>query len=101
MAFEARREEETRLRMIAEYAEALSGRPVIFYFREGNSREELIKLLEEDSYISVLVLAAAKGHEGPGTLINYLSGRGLARLHVPFVIVPEDYVEKRAPNLQD
>jgi hypothetical protein len=101
VAFESRREAEARLRMWGEKAGELSGRPVIYYFREGDTREELIRLLEEDSYLSVLVLAAAKGREGPGPLVNYLSGRGIARLRVPFVVVPEDYVENRASLLQD
>jgi hypothetical protein len=101
VAFEARREAEARMLALGKTAEELSGRPVIYYFREGDTREEIIRLLEEDSYLSVLVLAAAKGREGPGPLVNYLSGRGIARLHVPFVLVPEDYVENRAGTLED
>jgi len=101
VAFDARREAETRLQTIGEFVQGLSGHATIYYLREGSLREELMKLLEEDNNLSVLVLAAAKGHQGPGAMINYLSGRGIARLRVPFVVVPEDYVESRAQLLKD
>jgi nucleotide-binding universal stress UspA family protein len=98
VAFEARREAETRLQMIATQSQEMSGRMAIYHLREGNVREELLRLLEEDHNISVLVLAAAKGQQGPGAMVNYLSGRGMSRLKMPFVVVPEDYVEGRAED---
>jgi hypothetical protein len=58
--------------------------------REGNTRDELLALLEEDPRLSILVLAAATGSGGPGPLISALSGRYAAKLAVPMTIVPGD-----------
>ena len=38
--------------------------------------------------ISILVLGAGTGPEGPGPLITYLTGRGASRLRIPITIVP-------------
>ena len=37
--------------------------------REGDNAEEILKLIEEDEDISILVLAAGTGTEGPGPLV--------------------------------
>ena len=37
--------------------------------REGDKAEEILKLIDEDEDISVLVLAAGTGSEGPGPLV--------------------------------
>src|SRR5918999_1714642 len=41
--------------------------------REGEKTEELLKLIDEDEDIAVLVLAAAAGKEGPGPLVASLA----------------------------
>ena len=58
------------------------------YIREGRTRDELLALIAEEPAISILVLGAATGPEGPGPLISYLSGRASARLRIPITIVP-------------
>jgi len=45
-------------------------------------------LIEEEPSISILVLAAGTGPEGPGPLISYLTGKPAARLRIPITIVP-------------
>jgi nucleotide-binding universal stress UspA family protein len=37
--------------------------------REGNTAEEILKLIEEDEDIAILVLAAGTGKDGPGPLV--------------------------------
>ena len=37
--------------------------------REGDTAEEIVKLIEEDDDIGILVLAAGSGKEGPGPLV--------------------------------
>lgn len=96
-----RRQAEKRLQELATIGFELSGYPVIFYEAEGNLAEALLLLLRSDASLSTLVLAASKGNKGPGPLINYLSGRGLAQLPVPLVIVPEDFVSGRAQLIKD
>lgn len=71
----------------AEVQEITGGLPILL-IREGEPREELLKLIEADPRISILVLAAAPGASGPGPLISALTGRYASRLTVPMTIVP-------------
>ncbi len=66
----------------------LTGGLPLLLIREGDPREELLALLEEEQQISILVLAAAPGGSGPGPLISALAGRHASRLRVPLTIVP-------------
>jgi nucleotide-binding universal stress UspA family protein len=57
--------------------------------REGASRaEEIMKLIEEDEDIAVLVLAAAVDKEGPGPLVTAIAGKASGTFPVPITIVP-------------
>ncbi|MDX2104639.1 MAG: universal stress protein [Alphaproteobacteria bacterium] len=71
-------------------AEALdwSGRQPILFIREGNVRDELLALIEQEAAISVLVLGAGTGKEGPGPLVSHLAGKMSGRLRIPIVLVP-------------
>src|SRR5229473_2478748 len=66
----------------------LAGTMPIVYIREGRRRDELLALIAEEPSISILVLAAGTGPEGPGPLITYLTGKPAARLRIPITIVP-------------
>ena len=55
--------------------------------REGDKSQELLKLIEEDEDIAVLVLAAATGKEGPGPLVASLT-RTAGTFPIPIAIVP-------------
>ena len=67
--------------------EITGGLPILL-IREGDPRDELLALLEEDPRISILVLASATSGGGPGPLISALIGRYAPRLRVPLTIVP-------------
>jgi len=69
-------------------AEEMTGQPPAIHIREGASREQLIKLINEDKSISVLVLGAASGSGGPGPLVSALAGKFGGQLRVPLTIVP-------------
>jgi nucleotide-binding universal stress UspA family protein len=56
--------------------------------REGNRSEEIVKLIEEDEDIAILVLAAGTDKEGPGPLVTALAGKGSGTFPVPITIVP-------------
>lgn len=72
--------------------ETISGRKPVLYIRQGLQKDMLVKLLQEQPDISVLVLAAKTGEAGPGPLISYLtSAKGLRVLTIPMVIVPDTY----------
>ncbi|MEQ9812929.1 MAG: universal stress protein [Azospirillaceae bacterium] len=88
MRAEMREEAETRLHSVAEEVVELTGQMPILHIREGTTREELLALINEEPSISILVLGAHPGAEGPGPLIQYLTTKGLGRLRVPITIVP-------------
>jgi hypothetical protein len=85
---EERREEAEKLisTLTADVTSTCGTVPVV-YIREGRRRDELFALINEEPSISVLVLAAGAGQEGPGPLITALIGRS-GLLRVPITIVP-------------
>ena len=56
--------------------------------REGVRADEIVKLIEEDEDIAVLVLAAGTDKEGPGPLVTTLAGKQAGTFPVPITIVP-------------
>jgi nucleotide-binding universal stress UspA family protein len=89
LAREEQREEAEQLlqRLCEEIAPNAGTMPIVF-IREGHRRDELLALIAEEPSISILVLAAGTGPEGPGPLISYLTGKPAARLRIPITIVP-------------
>jgi nucleotide-binding universal stress UspA family protein len=55
--------------------------------REGTMTEQIHKIIEDDQDIAILVLAAGNAKEGPGPLVQAVSGRGAA-FPIPVTIVP-------------
>ncbi len=94
MAEEARDEAEKMLTGLATRVQEITGGLPILLIREGDPRDELLALVEEDPRISILVLAAAAGSGGPGPLISALTGRYAHRLRVPMTIVPGNLDER-------
>ena len=88
MREEARTEAEQMLQRIAEKVHEDSGMIPILYVREGEIREEVLAVIDEEPDICVLVLASSTGSEGPGPVISYLVSRARDRLRVPMTIVP-------------
>lgn len=88
MREEAREEAESLMQKLSAEVKEWSGNYPVVHMREGNIRDELVKLLQEEQAISVLVLAASTDTSGPGPLISYLVGKGSAKLRVPVTIVP-------------
>jgi nucleotide-binding universal stress UspA family protein len=85
---EQREEAEQLMQRLCEEILPIAGSMPIVYIREGPRRDELLALISEDPSISILVLAAGTGPEGPGPLISYLAGKPAARLRIPITIVP-------------
>lgn len=88
MREEARQEAETLLQQISAEVQEISGLTPVFYVREGNPHEELLKLIEEEKTISILVLAAGTDKKGPGPLVSQLAGKLSGTLPIPLTIVP-------------
>ena len=88
MAEERREEAEKLLSGLGAQVQEITGGLPILLIREGEPRDELLALLEEDPRISILVLASAATGSGPGPLISALTGRYASRVRVPMTIVP-------------
>jgi nucleotide-binding universal stress UspA family protein len=88
LAEERREEAEKLLSGLAAQVQEITGSLPMLVIREGEARDELLALIEDDPRISILVLAAATGSGGPGPLISALTGRYAGRLRVPMTIVP-------------
>lgn len=59
--------------------------------REGVKSEEIVKLIDEDEDIAILVLGAASESEGPGPLVSSLAAGNFAgSFPIPITIVPGD-----------
>jgi nucleotide-binding universal stress UspA family protein len=88
MQEEAQEEAEKLLAGLASRVQELTGGMPILLIREGDPRDELLALIEEDPRISILILASAAGSGGPGPLITALTSRYANRLRVPMTVVP-------------
>jgi|TARA_R110002073_G_scaffold39775_1_gene113139 nucleotide-binding universal stress UspA family protein len=75
---------------LAEEAEGITGVRPEMLLREGDRRECLSQLVEEDEAIALLVLGASESGEGPGPLVSALArGKGLfGSRPIPITVVP-------------
>jgi nucleotide-binding universal stress UspA family protein len=99
MRDEARAEAEALLTRLAGQLQEISGELPVIYVREGDPRDELLALIDEEPGISILVLAAGTGSEGPGPLISALTGRAVNRLRIPLTIVPGSLTDQVIDSL--
>ena len=59
----------------------------------------MIAQIEADPAISVLVLAAAPGNEGPGPLVSVLAGKLSGRMRIPVTVVPGGLSDEQVDRL--
>ena len=88
MREEAREEAEEMLNVASSVVQRRTGHVPVQYIREGTVREQVVDLIDEQQDISLLVLGAASGTDGPGPLISYLVEKMAGNLRVPVTIVP-------------
>jgi nucleotide-binding universal stress UspA family protein len=99
MREERRAEAEATVKQLSEQVFERSGTMPILFLREGKVRDELLKLIEEEPSISILVLGAATGPEGPGPLVTHLAGKIAGRLRIPVTIVPGGLTDEQIAAL--
>ncbi len=87
MEEEAREQAEALLAKLSSEVNEIAGSTPILYLRSGRPNEELLALIDEEPSISVVVLGAGTGQEGPGPLITALVSNS-GKLRVPVTIVP-------------
>jgi nucleotide-binding universal stress UspA family protein len=99
MREEKRAEAEAVIKTLSEKVFEWSGTMPILFLREGKVRDELLKLIEEEPSISILVLGAASGPQGPGPLVTHLAGKVAGRLRIPVTIVPGGLTDSQLASL--
>lgn len=89
MQEENREEAEEMMNVLSALVERRTGKKPMTYIREGNLREKLLELIKENPNISVVILGADSGKNGPGPLVtSLLEKRGAGSFPIPVTIVP-------------
>ena len=88
MREEAIEEANSRLDHFAARARNLAGIDPERVLREGTKPEEILKHIDEDEDIAILVLAASTGNEGPGPLVSSIAGASSGTFPIPITLVP-------------
>ncbi len=96
---EAREAAEHLLSDIAQQVQQETGLVPELIIREGNSKDELLKLIDSDPAIRILVLAAAPGPSGPGPLVTALAGQMAGNMRVPVTVVPGSLTNEEIDEL--
>lgn len=99
MKEERREEAEALLQKLAAEVTSIAGTMPIIYIREGRRRDELLAMIDEETSISILVLAASTGSEGPGPLISAFTGKLSSKLRIPITIVPGNLTDSQLDTL--
>jgi len=87
MRAEAHEEANAVLDRYAARANGVAGITPERVIREGSLADEILKLIDEDEDIGILVLAAGTEKEGPGPLVANLS-KSAGTYPIPIAIVP-------------
>ncbi|WP_430397010.1 universal stress protein [Ferrovibrio sp.] len=98
MRQEAYEAAESLLRKLAEQVNLESGLLPEVSIREGSTTDQLLRLVEEDPAIRMLVLAAAPGNE-PGPLVTALAGQMAGNLSFPITIVPGNLTDEQIDRI--
>ena len=99
MVSEVRSQAEQHLQQLSQKVIQISGCRPLLFIREGETQEELIKLLEEEPRISVLVLAANDSVEDLGPLVSAVTGPLQEVLHIPATIVPGSLTDQEIDTM--
>ncbi|MFQ5954109.1 MAG: universal stress protein [Kiloniellales bacterium] len=73
----------------------LTGQMPVVYVREGDPKQELAAVIDEETSISVLVLGAGTGAEGPGPLVTHFVNKMAGGLRIPITVVPGSLTDEQ------
>ena len=85
---EAHAEAQEILQKLAAETYEIAGLMPELLIRDGKKRDAVLKLIEEDRGIRILVLGASIEREGPGPLVSLIAGQLAGSMRVPITIVP-------------
>ncbi len=96
MKDEARQEAESLIYGAAKTVNELAGIVSELIIGEGRQTEALLDLIKSDADISILVLAAGTGKEGPGPLVTLFASGAQS---IPVTIVPGNFSDAMIDRL--
>lgn len=99
MREEARQAAEEILQNLAEEIQKETTIVPEFVIRDGNKKEQVLALIEEDTNIRVLVLAASPDSGGPGPLVKSLVGEMSGTFAIPITVVPGNLTTRQLDAL--
>lgn len=99
MREEWRTSAEARLEIVADDIEAAYGFRPLTLVEQGGKREALMRVIETEERISIVVLGAARGMDGPGPLVSWLTGQKSGDFPVPILIVPGGLTDEKIDAL--
>lgn len=88
MRRELRAEAEKALWNTAHIVNEINGMRPVLYLAEGGRIDAVVETIEADEHIRMLILGGGVQPSGPGPLVTHFTGKGLARLRVPVLVVP-------------
>lgn len=99
MKEEARQEAETFLHKQAARVNEIAGVVPELVIREGKKIEQIQTLLAEDAALSIMILGAGSGRDGPGPLVAMIAGGADGGFAIPVTIVPGTLSEEEIHDL--
>jgi len=99
MAAEGRLDAEARLQALATEVHDYAGIMPVLFVKEGSKAEQILRLIEEEPYISAMVLGCAPEGKGPNDLVHELTSELTNRLSVPLIIVPGNLTDQELRDL--
>lgn len=85
---------EGKTRAFADLVTERLGRPPKIFIRDGESIDQVLAVMDEEPSITALVLGASTGKEGPGPLVQKLTGQLVGRVKVPLIVIPGTLTEE-------
>ena len=85
---EARATAEQRMQKLADEVYRQTGAIPAVHIREGAPAEQLVQLIQEDTSVSLLVLATAANAGSPGPVVSYLLSNLGRKVRIPITLVP-------------
>lgn len=99
MREEARQEAERLLMEYAGLAMQIHGGAPVLYIREGDIKNAVVDLIDEEPQIRTLVLAASASGKGPGPIVSHLMKRIIGGLRIPVTVVPGGLSDEQIDTL--
>lgn len=86
---EQKQEAENFLKLAATRVAEIDGLEPFLFLEDGEPVEAILKVIKANPAITHLILGGNTQARSPGPLVSYFSGKGMGRLTVPLIIVPD------------